>query len=177
MNPQPDNPVPRRSRESGVRIRAARPSDAEAINRMANLPGYRAGTLRLPYQSVEETREHLEKRELGAMALVATVDEQIVGNAGMRSYFGRRNHTSHLGMGVHDDFVGRGIGTALLGALVDAADNWLAIKRMELTVYVDNQSAIGLYKKFGFETEGTLRAFALRNGEYVDAFTMARIRL
>jgi len=42
-------------------------------------------------------------------------------------------------------------------------------------VYVDNVPAISLYKKFGFETEGTLKKYAFRAGKYVDAYTMARI--
>jgi len=105
------------------------------------------------------------------------LDGQIVGNAGLRRLTGRRIHVGQIGMGVHDDFTGRGVGSALLAALIDTADNWLAIKRVELTVYVDNAPAIRLYEKFGFETEGRLRAFAFRNGEYVDAFTMARRKL
>ena len=105
------------------------------------------------------------------------LDRQIVGNAGLNRLAGRRVHVGQIGMGVHDDFTGRGIGSALLAALINAADNWLAIKRVELTVYVDNAPAIRLYEKFGFETEGRLSAFAFRNGDYVDAFTMARLKL
>ena len=37
-------------------------------------------------------------------------------------------------------------------------------------------SRLRLYRKFGFEVEGTLREYALRNGLYVDAYTMARLR-
>ncbi|MBB5573415.1 MULTISPECIES: GNAT family N-acetyltransferase [Rhizobium] len=178
MNSEQQDSDERRSRKPGtVEIRAARLSDAEAVAFIANLPGYRAGTLRLPFQSIEETRQWMEKTLPGSINLVAVLDGQVVGNAGLRRHSGRQIHTGHLGMGVHDDFTGRGIGSALLTALIDAADNWLAIKRLELTVYVDNGRAIRLYEKFGFETEGRLKAFAFRNGEYVDAFTMARVRM
>ena len=60
--------------------------------------------------------------------------------------------------------------------LVEAADNWLGIKRLELTVFADNVPAIRLYEKFGFEHEGVMRAFAFRAGSYHDAIGMARIR-
>ena len=49
-------------------------------------------------------------------------------------------------------------------------DNWLRVDRIELTVFVDNAPAIKVYKKFGFEIEGTGKKYALRNGEYVDAY-------
>ena len=178
MNSEQEKPSERRSGRIGpVEIRATRPSDAEGIASIANLPGFRAGTLRLPFQSVEETQQWLDKPAPGSTRLVAVLDRQIVGNAGLNRLAGRRVHVGQIGMGVHDDFTGRGIGSALLAALIDAADNWLAIKRVELTVYVDNAPAIRLYEKFGFETEGRLRAFAFRNGDYVDAFTMARLKL
>lgn len=178
MNSEPKEPEERRPDKVGpVEIRAARPSDAERIASIANLPGFRSGTLRLPFQNIEETQRWLDKHDPSAITLVAVLDGQIVGNAGLRRLAGRRIHCGNIGMGVHDDFAGRGIGTALLAALVDAADNWLAIKRLELTVYVDNAPAIRLYEKFGFETEGRLKAFAFRNGDYVDAFTMARLKL
>jgi putative acetyltransferase len=79
-------------------------------------------------------------------------------------------------MGVADDMNRQGVGTALLGALLDAADNWLDIRRIELTVFVDNDRAIRLYERHGFEREGIFRAFAFRDGAYVDAIAMARLR-
>jgi L-phenylalanine/L-methionine N-acetyltransferase len=72
---------------------------------------------------------------------------------------------------------GRGVGTELMEAALDLADNWLNLTRIELRVYVDNAPAIALYEKFGFEVEGTHRYFAFRNGEYVDAYSMARLRV
>jgi L-phenylalanine/L-methionine N-acetyltransferase len=43
-------------------------------------------------------------------------------------------------------------------------------------VYTDNGPAVHLYQKFGFLIEGTARQYALRNGMYVDAHYMARLR-
>ncbi len=79
-------------------------------------------------------------------------------------------------MAVDESFQGRGVGTALMAALMDLADNWYNLRRVELTVYKDNPQAIYLYQKFGFTIEGTHAAFAFREGEYVDALTMARVR-
>lgn len=65
---------------------------------------------------------------------------------------------------------------ALLGEIVDAADQWLNITCLELTVYTDNARAIRLYESFGFEREGHLRSFGFRAGRHVDAYCMARLR-
>ena len=53
-------------------------------------------------------------------------------------------------MAVHDDWAGRGVGTALMQAALDLADNWLGLTRVELTVWADNQAALALYRKAGF---------------------------
>lgn len=50
------------------------------------------------------------------------------------------------------------------------------LRRVELTVYTDNEPAIALYRKFGFVEEGTLRDYAFRDGEFADALSMARLR-
>ena len=67
------------------------------------------------------------------------------------------------------------VGDLLMAAAIEQADRWLGVLRLELTVYADNTRAIALYRRHGFEMEGTLRAFALRDGVYVDAYAMARI--
>ena len=165
-----------RSGPNGLVLRAARLEDAEGLNALSNLPGSMSGTLGLPFKSLATTRRQIEATPDDNTHLVALLDGQVVGTAGLERFHRRRRHVANLGMAVHDDFTGRGIGTALLAALVDAADNWLQIHRLELTVYVDNAPAIAIYRKFGFEIEGTHRDYAFRNGHYVDVQAMARIR-
>jgi putative acetyltransferase len=60
--------------------------------------------------------------------------------------------------------------------VIDLSDNWLKLSRLELEVFVENVPAIQLYKKCGFTIEATLVDFAFREGQYVEAYTMARIR-
>ena len=160
---------------TGLVIRAARVLDAEAIAAMSAMPGFRAGTLRLPFQAADRTRKFLEHQGEDDLLLVAERDGLVVGSAGWKRCTGRRLHAAAIGMGVHDDHVGQGVGTALLAAILDAADQWYALRRLELTVYTDNAPAIRLYRRHGFETEGTLREYAFKAGRYVDAVAMARI--
>ena len=85
-------------------------------------------------------------------------------------------HVGSIGMAVRDDWQGKGVGTALMEAALDLADNWLNLTRIELRAYVDNAAGIALYEKFGFEVEGTHRRLAFRDGEYIDAYSMARLK-
>jgi putative acetyltransferase len=81
-----------------------------------------------------------------------------------------------VGMSVESQFQGQGVGTALMSALLEIADGWLNVFRIELTVYTDNERALALYRKLGFVIEGTHKAYALRDGIYIDSYSMARVR-
>jgi putative acetyltransferase len=160
-----------------IQIRAAEVRDAEALTRVYSTPRAIWGTFQLPYASVEARRKRIAEMPAGNYLLLAEVDGDVVGSIGLHTFRDnpRRSHVAAIGMGVRDDWQGKGIGTALMQTVVDLADRWLQLKRLELEVYTDNPPAIALYTKFGFEREGTLRAYAFRDGEYVDAYIMARV--
>src|SRR5215212_8658372 len=154
------------------------PTDYEALQRLFSGPRVISGTLQLPFPSAEMWRERLSEPPEGLFSLVACVDEEVVGSLSLENSptRWRMRHVATLGMAVRDDWQGKGVGTALMEAALDLADNWLNLTRIELEVYIDNTAGIALYEKFGFEIEGTHRRFAFRGGEYVDAYSMARVR-
>ena len=156
-------------------IRAVEPEDAPGVTTLMNLPGYRWGTMRLPYQSVSTTRQKMSTSGPNFVCLVATSKEEIVGMASLTRFEGRRSHVGAVGMGVHDAYVGNGLGSRLLTSLLDVADDWWALRRIELTVNADNGRAIGLYERMGFEREGVLRDYAFRGGAFIDAVSMVRL--
>jgi putative acetyltransferase len=161
-----------------IRIRHAEPEDYEALHRIFSGPKAVAGTLQLPFPSREGWRKRLAEIPDGLYSLVASVEGEVVGSLGLRTFplRPRRSHAGQIGMAVRDDWQGRGVGTALLEATIDLAQNWLNLTRLELTVFVDNAPAIRLYEKVGFETEGRLVNYALRDGRLVDCLEMALIR-
>jgi len=164
-------------RSHAITIRRAVVSDAEAIQATFATPKAMAGTLQLPFPTVEMWRKRLADVPLDDFLLVAEVAGEVVGNLGLHlaSKSPRRRHAGGIGMSVRDDWQGRGVGAALMAAAVDLADNWLNYTRLELTVYTDNAAALALYRRFGFGIEGTLKSYAFRGGRFVDAYTMARI--
>ena len=136
------------------------------------------GTLQLPYQSRDEVKRKLENPPPNMHRLLALLPDasRAVGLLALRRHEGRRAHVGDIGMFVHPDFHGQGVGSALMQSAVELADRWLDLKRIELTVFVDNERAVRLYEKFDFVREGVLRGYAYRDGEYVDTLAMARLR-
>ncbi len=131
----------------------------------------------MPYRSITETRQQLEKAPDNVYHVVAieTETQRLVGDGVVAQLKHSRQHVGQIGLAVHDDYQGLGIGKRLLQEIIDIADNWLAIKRLELTVFAENQPAVHLYQQYGFLVEGTLKSYAYRDGDYRDAYTMARI--
>ncbi len=161
-----------------ITVRRAVPDDYEAVYLVYAAPKVIWGTLQIPLSSPEMWRKRLAEPEAGIFNLVACADGEIVGDLGLVTNPNRprRRHTAQIGMAVRDDWQGKGVGTALMQATVDLADKWLNLYRLELEVYTDNEPAIRLYQRFGFAIEGTHKAYAFRDGHYVDAYSMARLR-
>jgi|WetSurMetagenome_2_1015567.scaffolds.fasta_scaffold136813_2 L-phenylalanine/L-methionine N-acetyltransferase len=160
-------------------IRRAEPNDYADIANILTFPRVVWGTLQVPYPSVEQWRKKLAEPLEGLYSLVACAEGDVIGLIGLHTNPNqpRRRHIGGIGMMVRDDWQGKGIGTQLMQAAIDLADKWLNLSRLELSVYPDNEPAVKLYKRFGFQIEGTQVCAAFRDGCYVDTLMMARIRL
>ncbi|CBG91080.1 N-acetyltransferase [Citrobacter rodentium] len=161
---------------SEIVIRHAETKDYEAIRQIHAQPEVYRNTLQVPHPSPEMWQARLADRP-GIKQLVACIDEQVVGHLCIEvTQRPRRSHVADFGICVDANWQNRGVASALMHAMIDMCDNWLRVDRIELTVFVDNAPAVAVYKKYGFEIEGTGKKYALRNGEYVDAYFMARVK-
>ena len=159
-----------------VEERPSREGDIDQIRQIYAEPTNYAATLQLPYPSLDLWQKRLSTLPEGSFSLVACRADEVLGQLGIEVHKNpRRRHAANLGMAVKSSARRQGVGSALVAAGVDLAERWLAVRRIELEVYTDNVAAIGLYKKFGFVVEGTLRQYAFRNGETVDVHVMSRI--
>lgn len=162
-------------------IRTIRVSDAEQfLNLCKKLdtethfmmlePGERTTT-------IEQQQAQIERLLLkeNQTIFVAEHDGQLVGYlAALGGEFKRNKHSVHIVIGILQDFTGQGIGTQLFLALEDWAHRQ-HIHRLELTVITHNKAGVALYKKRGFEIEGTKRHSMLVNGHYLDEYYMAKL--
>lgn len=161
---------------NGLVIRRQEPADAEAVAAYLGDEAVMAGTLQLPYPSIQAWRDRLARPNPLDYVLLAELDGVVVGGGGLHmNDRPRRRHAAMLGIGVRSSHWSRGIGAALMKVLTDAADRWLGILRIELTVLTDNARAIALYRRFGFLLEGKHRAYGLREGVYADVHATARL--
>lgn len=106
-------------------------------------------------------------------SIVAELDGVIIGNLQFRG--GNRQRTKHageFGISVLKDYWGNRIGYNLLSHLIEWIKDNKAIKKINLEVREDNKSAIALYKKLGFELEGTIRKNFFADGKYYDSHIM-----
>jgi putative acetyltransferase len=160
-----------------IQIRHMETSDVEAIKAIYDQPHVVEGTLQQPYQSVADWASRLESLK-NFVCLVAVVEGKVVGQLGVHTFDQnpRRKHVAMIAIAVCASVQGKGVGNALMSAGVDLCDNWLNIRKIELQVYIDNEQAITLYKKHGFEIEGELKEYGFKAGRYINAYAMGRVR-
>ncbi|WP_028620601.1 GNAT family N-acetyltransferase [Pseudomonas sp. Ant30-3] len=152
-------------------------SHIEGVTALYNDPAVTRQVLQMPFQSTEIWRKRLAAEDERAVKLVALHQGTVIGHMGLEQFSRvRRSHAGSFGMGVLPAWQGKGVGSKLLATALDIADNWMNLQRVELSVYADNEAAISLYRKFGFETEGLFRDYAVRDGRLVDTLSMARLR-
>ena len=160
-------------------IRPMAAGDMEGFNALRRMPGVMENTLGLPSERAERNAEGFQHMGPDDHVFAAVLEDgTLIGTGNLTVHPSpRMRHGATLGILVHTGYQNMGVGTALMKAVLDLADNWLMLVRVELEVFADNERAIHLYEKFGFEKEGLLRMSVVRDGQYRDNYKMARIRL
>jgi putative acetyltransferase len=156
-------------------IRPAEPADGEGVSALLGQPGTFEGTLQLPDMPVA-SRLEWTKVDPQSCKLVATAQGAVVGWGALHGQPSlRRSHVRALSLAIATAHQGQGLGRRMMERLLDWADNWAPVLRIELMVQADNAAAIALYRSLGFVEEGRHRGYALKAGAYVDSLSMARL--
>lgn len=172
-----------RTKNTAFRIRAVEPGDAAGLTALLGDEAVYPNLLQTPYTPVSVRQERLAKHDMVNLSIVAVVPdaqsggERLIASAGLyqATPLLRRSHVRGLGISIVPDWQGKGVGDALMREMLNWADNWANVLRIELEVFPDNHRAIALYEKFGFEKEGQKRCDSFRNGEFANSIFMARL--
>ena len=107
--------------------------------------------------------------------IVGVIGDKTIGFGGLYVMGDGLGHSGWILLGVNETYQARGVGARLLSMLTATASVTIGLRRVQLTVFADNEPAIRLYRRFGFEIEGTHRDFVRRGDSFIDALTMAKL--
>ena len=166
-----------------IEIRKAVSSDAERILEYGKAVGAESDNLTFGAEGIritpEKERDYLESilRSDKQLYLVAVDGREIVGTAVFSSFTkARLSHRAEISLSVRKALWGKHIGTRFMEHILAFAENTAKTEIISLEVRSDNQRAIALYKRFGFEKIGTFDGFMKINGVDISCDIM-RLRL
>ena len=163
-----------------MEIREACTEDAEELLKLFQCLD--AETEFMLFESNERTTTIGEQRNIlssfsndTSKTMIVAQEKNIVGFCVLIN--GQRYRTKHMAslvMGVKKTEWGKNIASGLMEfALSKANDN--GTKRIELTVLKSNESAINLYRKYGFSIEGERVSSISLKGKMVNEYYMAKV--
>ncbi len=166
------------ARHEGLIIRDATDDDMIAIQRIY-APYVRAGLA--TFEEEPPTVAELAARRSTALAggfpwLVAEVDGQVVGYAYAGLYHKRQAYrfTIEDSIYVADGERGRGVGRALLAALIARCEVGPWRRMVALIGDSENFGSIALHRRMGFEPVGVLPSVGFKLGRWIDVALMQR---
>jgi len=109
-----------------------------------------------------------------SFAIRTTEDNIYIGGCGYRKV-NYKNRTCYIGIMISNkEFQNKGYGTESLILLINYIFYEMNLRKILLKVFSNNERAIHVYKKLGFNIEGTLKEQLFRNGKYIDEHIMAK---
>lgn len=158
-----------------ITIRKAEESDFEAIWRIFREVVRRGDTYTFDPETTKE-QAHSIWMSGGQETYVACADGRVVGTYILKpNQPGLGSHVANAGYMVGVDGRGRGVGSAMCEHSLEEARR-MGFHSMQFNIVVStNESAVALWKKFGFSVVGTLpQAYRHRELGLVDAYVMHR---
>lgn len=110
------------------------------------------------------------------LAIIETELNKIIGTVQLTNIHPVNNNAEFSIMIGEKNYWSKGAGYFATNAILEHGFKNLNLHRIYLTVLATNKRAIELYKKAGFENEGTLIDAIFKNGEYADLLCMAIIK-
>nr|WP_284040297.1 GNAT family protein [Sphingobacterium sp. lm-10] len=122
-------------------------------------------------QAEEWISSFIEKEN--SLQLVAVYEDQIIGNIELTGSSRKvMAHSAMIGMGMIGGWRNSGLGTALIRAVIDWAQQSPVLELLWLQLYSENELALALYRKMGFVDAGLIKGFFKKDGRYSDCLTM-----
>lgn len=160
-------------------IRKAAVSDAENILEYCKAVGAETDNLTFGAEgislTVEKEREYLKSFTDSdkQLYLVAEENNEIVGTAVFSGLSkARLSHRAEISISVKKAMWGNHIGTRFMERIIDFAKSTAHTEIISLEVRSDNERAISLYRRFGFEKIGTFDGYMKVNGKDVSCDIM-----
>jgi RimJ/RimL family protein N-acetyltransferase len=123
----------------------------------------------------QEKRIDMMEQEGNSTIFVAEENSELIGYLiAMGGQAKRNKHTAYLVIGILTEYRGQGVGSKLFQRLEEWATEQ-QLHRLELTVVTLNEAGIRLYKKMGFEIEGTKRNSLYIDGKFVNEYYMSKL--
>lgn len=128
--------------------------------------------------TLQQERQWVQSRRDrdGSVILIAEAAGEVISICGVDrdGPYQRIDHGAELGISIDAAWCDGGLGTLLMGELIAWATRHPALSVLRLGAFADNDRAIALYTKLGFEPEGR-RRWRLRRGDaLVDEVIMSR---
>lgn len=162
-----------------LNLRKAVEQDAEELLAYCNLVGGESDFLTYGKngcnRTVEQERQFLGdlQNQPNSIFLLGFIEKELVCSANLGAeQIERLAHNCELGITVQKKAWGLGAASILMQELIDFAKNHSTLRTIHLGVYANNEPAIHLYQKFGFQTVGRFQDYFLVDGRYCDELLM-----
>lgn len=158
------------------------PGDKPSLVRCLNEKGIYDNTLLIPYPYTEKDADwwlnHVtnfervqDKQKVWA---IRNRQEELIGAIGLQYKYGLHAHKDEFGYWLAKSYWGRGIMTEAVQRFTELCFTQLRLVRLEATVFHFNKASARVLEKAGYELEGVLRKYHLKDGKIFDGLLYAK---